>query len=44
MRACYFAKQKIVFTKNLANASVKKKLILKHLMNLPNEEINTIVK
>src|SRR5690348_11773132 len=43
MRACYFTRQKIVYARELASAIQKRKINLKQLGLLPDEEIRTIL-
>ena len=44
LKACYFSRQKIVYVHALATAIVKKKLTLKKLASLTDEEIRTELK
>lgn len=39
MRACYVSRQKTVYLRGLAEAMLKKKLVLAHLEQLPNDEV-----
>jgi DNA-3-methyladenine glycosylase II len=39
LRACYFSRQKIIYARELANAIVCKKIVLKQLSSLPDDEI-----
>ena len=43
MRACYFTRQKIVYARELATAIQTKKISLKKLSLLPDEEVRTIM-
>jgi len=43
MRACYFTRQKIVYARELAQAIQKRKINLKQLGLLPDEEIRNIL-
>lgn len=43
MQACYFTRQKIVYARGLATAIQNKKIQLKKLSLLPDEEIRTIL-
>ena len=43
MRACYFTRQKIVYARELARAIQKRKIYLKQLGLLPDEEVRTIL-
>ncbi len=44
MRACYFTRQKMGYARGLALAIVKRKLVLKKLHDLPDEEVRIILK
>ena len=44
MRACYFTRQKMGYARGLAEAIVKKKLVLKQLHALSDEEVRTLLK
>lgn len=39
LRNCYFSRQKIIYARELAKAIVSKKLVLKKLTHLPDDEI-----
>ncbi|MEO8172205.1 MAG: DNA-3-methyladenine glycosylase 2 family protein [Sediminibacterium sp.] len=41
LRSCYFSRQKIVYTRCLANAIESGELSIKKLQNLPDEEVRT---
>lgn len=43
MRACYFTRQKIVYARELASAIQKRKINLKQLGSLPDEEVRHIL-
>jgi DNA-3-methyladenine glycosylase II len=43
MRACYFTRQKIIYARELANAIQKRKINLKQLGLLPDEEVRHIL-
>ncbi|MFZ9387230.1 MAG: DNA-3-methyladenine glycosylase family protein [Chitinophagaceae bacterium] len=44
LRTCYFSRQKIVYARELATAVTRRKLILKKLETLPEEEIRGTLK
>ena len=44
MRACYFTRQKMGYARGLANAILKRKLVLKRLHALPDDEIRLVLK
>ncbi len=44
MRACYFTRQKMGYARGLALAIVKRKLVLKRLHELPDEEVRIKLK
>lgn len=44
LKACYFSRQKIVYSRNLAEAIINKQLNLKKLMLLPDETVRTELK
>jgi DNA-3-methyladenine glycosylase II len=44
MRACYFSRQKTIYARELATAIVSKKIDLKKLSHLPDEEIRRSLK
>ena len=44
MRACYFTRQKMGYARGLANAILKRKLVLKRLHALPDDEIRMVLK
>lgn len=44
MRACYFSRQKMVYARHLAETILSKKIQLKKLPALPDEEIRTTLK
>ena len=44
MRACYFTRQKMGYARGLAEAIVKRKLVLKQLHDLPDEEVRSLLK
>ena len=44
LRACYFSRQKIIYTKDLANAIVNKQINLNELIKLPNETVKSELK
>ena len=44
MRACYFTRQKIGYARGLAEAIIKRKLVLKKLHDLSDEEVRIILK
>ncbi|MDF2388046.1 DNA-3-methyladenine glycosylase 2 family protein [Nostoc ellipsosporum NOK] len=44
LRACYFSRQKIVYARELANAILEKKIILRRLTVMPDEEIRPLLK
>lgn len=44
LRACYFSRQKIIYTKDLANAIVNKQLNLNELIQLPDETVKSELK
>jgi DNA-3-methyladenine glycosylase II len=39
LRSCYFTRQKIIYARELATAITSKKLVLKKLIHLPDDEI-----
>ena len=41
LKACYFSRQKIVYARCLAEAFVKRKIVLQKLAELPDEEIRS---
>ncbi|MEI2737826.1 MAG: DNA-3-methyladenine glycosylase 2 family protein [Chitinophagaceae bacterium] len=41
LRACYFSRQKIIYARELANAVQAKRISLRRLSSLPDEEIRT---
>jgi len=43
LRSCYFTRQKIVYARELAQAIQSRKLNLKKLTSLPDEEVRTIL-
>jgi DNA-3-methyladenine glycosylase II len=43
MRACYFTRQKMGYARILAEAIVSKKIILKKLATLPDEEVRNVL-
>jgi DNA-3-methyladenine glycosylase II len=43
MRACYFTRQKIIYARELANAIQSKKIQLKKLSLLPDEEVREVL-
>ena len=44
LRSCYFSRQKIVYARELANAVIKKQLVLKQLTHQPGEEVRVQLK
>jgi DNA-3-methyladenine glycosylase II len=44
MRACYFTRQKMGYARGLAQAIIKRKLVLKRLHALPDDEVRVILK
>lgn len=44
MRSCYFSRQKIIYTKGLAEVIIKKQLSLKKLSELSDEEVRDVLK
>jgi DNA-3-methyladenine glycosylase II len=44
LRACYFSRQKIIYTKDLANAIINKQLNLNELIQLPDETVKSELK
>lgn len=44
LKACYFSRQKIIYARELAMAVQKRKLVLKQLTDLPEEEIRSVLK
>lgn len=44
LKACYFTRQKIVYVRELANAITSKKLVLKKLEKMPDEEVRFTLK
>lgn len=44
MRACYFTRQKMAYARGLAESILKRKLVLKKLHDLPDEEVRQILK
>ncbi len=44
MRACYFSRQKTIYARELANAILTKKIDLKKLSHMPDEEIRQQLK
>ena len=44
MKACYFSRQKMVYARHLAETIISKKIQLKKLSALPDEEIRTALK
>lgn len=44
LRACYFSRQKTVYARHLAEAIISKKLNLRKLATLPDDEIRTALK
>ncbi len=39
LKACYFSRQKIIYARELANAIISKKIILKKFLRAPDDEI-----
>ena len=44
LRSCYFSRQKIIYARELAKAVLSKKLVLKKLMNMNEDEIRQELK
>lgn len=44
LRSCYFSRQKIIYARELAKAVLSKKLVLKKLMNMKEDEIRQELK
>jgi DNA-3-methyladenine glycosylase II len=44
LRSCYFSRQKIIYARDLATSIIQKKLVLKQLKCLPDEEIRLELK
>jgi len=44
LRACSFSRQKIIYARELANAILEKKIILRHLTAMPDEDIRSLLK